>query len=262
MMTSSAADAKRAFQPGDHLVCDGQHAICIDNSSVVNFKANSAAIEQTLVSFSSEASMRRVDYGKHELSRFVDKQAQNVVQRARQLCTAIAAGADTADAADEKTSESLFASGSASWRLVQTAGCAHISRCGELAAVWCKTRVFDGSVFPPRSDARSRVVRLDNHDSFRNDAAGALERLCSLAHDAERYEDMFGFVQQLVELRRAANENVSHQHGSALLMLESQLTEKERGLLSDASRNIVGSLRASWRTLSSKSTSELELFTC
>jgi len=62
-----------------------------------------------------------------------------------------------------------------------------------------------------------------------------LVELVRVAETAERYEDMCKFVKQLVELKSAKGED---------------LDVDERNLLSVAYKNVVGSKRASWRTLS------------
>ena len=59
--------------------------------------------------------------------------------------------------------------------------------------------------------------------------------LIRVSEAAERYEDMCKFVKQLVEVKAAANKD---------------LDVEERNLLSVAYKNVVGSKRASWRTLS------------
>jgi len=62
-----------------------------------------------------------------------------------------------------------------------------------------------------------------------------LVELVRVAETAERYEDMCTFVKQLVEKKSANKED---------------LDVDERNLLSVAYKNVVGSKRASWRTLS------------
>jgi len=62
-----------------------------------------------------------------------------------------------------------------------------------------------------------------------------LVELVRVAETAERYEDMCKFVQQLVQKKSAKSED---------------LDVDERNLLSVAYKNVVGSKRASWRTLS------------
>merc|ERR1711971_867425 len=59
--------------------------------------------------------------------------------------------------------------------------------------------------------------------------------LVRVAETAERYEDMCKFVRKLVEVKSADKED---------------LDVDERNLLSVAYKNVVGSKRASWRTLS------------
>ena len=62
-----------------------------------------------------------------------------------------------------------------------------------------------------------------------------LVELVRVAETAERYEDMCKFVKKLVELKSEKSED---------------LDVDERNLLSVAYKNVVGSKRASWRTLS------------
>jgi len=62
-----------------------------------------------------------------------------------------------------------------------------------------------------------------------------LVELVRVAETAERYDDMCKFVKQLVELKSKTKED---------------LDVDERNLLSVAYKNVVGSKRASWRTLS------------
>jgi hypothetical protein len=62
-----------------------------------------------------------------------------------------------------------------------------------------------------------------------------LVELVRVAETAERYEDMCKFVKELVELKSKKGED---------------LDVDERNLLSVAYKNVVGSKRASWRTLS------------
>eukprot|EP01084_Bolivina_argentea_P154774 269780_1 len=62
-----------------------------------------------------------------------------------------------------------------------------------------------------------------------------LVELVRVAETAERYEDMCKFVKKLVELKSDKGED---------------LDVDERNLLSVAYKNVVGSKRASWRTLS------------
>merc|ERR1712154_700503 len=62
-----------------------------------------------------------------------------------------------------------------------------------------------------------------------------LVELIRVAETAERYEDMCKFVKQLVKMKSAKEED---------------LDVDERNLLSVAYKNVVGSKRASWRTLS------------
>eukprot|EP01084_Bolivina_argentea_P031626 58535_1 len=62
-----------------------------------------------------------------------------------------------------------------------------------------------------------------------------LVELIRVAETAERYEDMCRFVKKLVELKSEKGED---------------LDVDERNLLSVAYKNVVGSKRASWRTLS------------
>merc|ERR1712154_669515 len=61
-----------------------------------------------------------------------------------------------------------------------------------------------------------------------------LVELIRVAETAERYEDMCKFVKQLVVMKSAKDED---------------LDVDERNLLSVAYKNVVGSKRASWRTL-------------
>eukprot|EP00483_Globobulimina_turgida_P002485 UN02489 len=73
-----------------------------------------------------------------------------------------------------------------------------------------------------------------------NDLASGLDikklvELVRVAETAERYEDMCKFVKKLVELKSDKGED---------------LDVDERNLLSVAYKNVVGSKRASWRTLS------------
>ncbi|PSS30016.1 14-3-3-like protein [Actinidia chinensis var. chinensis] len=60
--------------------------------------------------------------------------------------------------------------------------------------------------------------------------------LAKLAEQAERYEEMVAFMEQLVAATSAAS---------------SELTVEERNLLSVAYKNVIGSLRAAWRIMSS-----------
>ncbi|XP_057492668.1 14-3-3-like protein D [Actinidia eriantha] len=60
--------------------------------------------------------------------------------------------------------------------------------------------------------------------------------LAKLAEQAERYEEMVTFMEQLVAATSAAS---------------SELTVEERNLLSVAYKNVIGSLRAAWRIMSS-----------
>ena len=59
--------------------------------------------------------------------------------------------------------------------------------------------------------------------------------MAKLAEQAERYEEMVQFMEKLVEAATPASE----------------LTVEERNLLSVAYKNVIGSLRASWRIVSS-----------
>jgi len=62
-----------------------------------------------------------------------------------------------------------------------------------------------------------------------------LVELVRIAETAERYEDMCRFVKKLVETKSSQKQD---------------LDVEERNLLSVAYKNVVGSKRASWRTLS------------
>merc|ERR1719447_2690022 len=62
-----------------------------------------------------------------------------------------------------------------------------------------------------------------------------LVELVRVAETAERYDDMCKFVRKLVEMKSEKGED---------------LDVDERNLLSVAYKNVVGSKRASWRTLS------------
>jgi len=64
---------------------------------------------------------------------------------------------------------------------------------------------------------------------------GALVYLARVAETAERYDDMARIMKALIVLTRNASED---------------LTTEERNLLSVAYKNVIGSRRASWRTLS------------
>jgi len=72
-------------------------------------------------------------------------------------------------------------------------------------------------------------------DSFGTLDETRLVELVRVAETAERYEDMCKFVKKLVEMKSAKN---------------TDLDVEERNLLSVAYKNVVGSKRASWRTLS------------
>lgn len=60
--------------------------------------------------------------------------------------------------------------------------------------------------------------------------------MAKLAEQAERYEEMVSFMEKLVVASTAAG---------------SELTVEERNLLSVAYKNVIGSLRAAWRIVSS-----------
>jgi tetratricopeptide (TPR) repeat protein len=72
-------------------------------------------------------------------------------------------------------------------------------------------------------------------DGFGKISAQSLVELVRVAETAERYEDMCKFVKKLVEVKTKKNND---------------LDVEERNLLSVAYKNVVGSKRASWRTLS------------
>jgi 14-3-3 protein epsilon len=78
----------------------------------------------------------------------------------------------------------------------------------------------------------SKKIKLDKFDEITTDQ---LVELIRVAETAERYEDMCKFVHQLV-ITRTSDGN--------------DLDVEERNLLSVAYKNVVGSKRASWRTLS------------
>jgi tetratricopeptide (TPR) repeat protein len=72
-------------------------------------------------------------------------------------------------------------------------------------------------------------------DGFGDISAASLVELVRVAETAERYEDMCKFVKKLVEVKTDKGND---------------LDVEERNLLSVAYKNVVGSKRASWRTLS------------
>jgi 14-3-3 protein epsilon len=72
-------------------------------------------------------------------------------------------------------------------------------------------------------------------DGFGEVSLSNLVELVRIAETAERYEDMCRFVRKLVEAKSAKKED---------------LDVEERNLLSVAFKNVVGSKRAAWRTLS------------
>jgi len=71
--------------------------------------------------------------------------------------------------------------------------------------------------------------------AFGDLAEDKLVELVRVAETAERYEDMCKFVRKLVEVKSSKGQD---------------LDVEERNLLSVAYKNVVGSKRASWRTLS------------
>jgi len=72
-------------------------------------------------------------------------------------------------------------------------------------------------------------------EGFGTISAANLVELVRVAETAERYEDMCKFVKKLVEVKTSKG---------------TDLDVEERNLLSVAYKNVVGSKRASWRTLS------------
>jgi hypothetical protein len=74
-----------------------------------------------------------------------------------------------------------------------------------------------------------------NMKGFGNISVNNLVELVRVAETAERYEDMCRFVKKLVEVKTEKGND---------------LDVEERNLLSVAYKNVVGSKRASWRTLS------------
>jgi hypothetical protein len=78
----------------------------------------------------------------------------------------------------------------------------------------------------------STLIKIEDFGDL--DQAKLVE-LVRVAETAERYEDMCQFVKKLVEMKSAKSED---------------LDVEERNLLSVAYKNVVGSKRASWRTLS------------
>jgi len=78
------------------------------------------------------------------------------------------------------------------------------------------------------------VVKTSDFASELNDPSVVLS-LARVAETAERYEDMCNFMRKLVDLKCANGDD---------------LDVEERNLLSVAYKNVVGSKRASWRTLS------------
>jgi hypothetical protein len=75
-------------------------------------------------------------------------------------------------------------------------------------------------------------------EAFGDLTADKLLTLARIAETAERYDDMCAFTSNLVKSRCAA---------------DSELSVEERNLLSVAFKNVVGSKRASWRTLNAES---------
>jgi len=76
---------------------------------------------------------------------------------------------------------------------------------------------------------------LSVESAFGDLAEDKLVELVRVAETAERYEDMCKFVKKLVEVKSSKGQD---------------LDVEERNLLSVAYKNVVGSKRASWRTLS------------
>merc|ERR1719464_1782291 len=89
--------------------------------------------------------------------------------------------------------------------------------------------------------ADTNAAATETPQGGRGNGVGALmrdlsvEELVRVAETAERYEDMCKFVRKLVEVKSADKKD---------------LDVDERNLLSVAYKNVVGSKRASWRTLS------------
>jgi len=81
----------------------------------------------------------------------------------------------------------------------------------------------------PRRGAKALAALTESLDDKK------LVELVRVAETAERYDDMCTFVRKLVELKSTKGED---------------LDVDERNLLSVAYKNVVGSKRASWRTLS------------
>jgi 14-3-3 protein epsilon len=77
---------------------------------------------------------------------------------------------------------------------------------------------------------------------FGSKTADDLLQLVRISEMSERYEDMCFFVKKLVQVKAAAKVD---------------LTVEERNLLSVAFKNVVGTKRASWRTLSPESEDEI-----
>jgi len=78
-------------------------------------------------------------------------------------------------------------------------------------------------------------VEAQLEKEFASKSAEELLQLVRVSEMAERYEDMCYFVKKLVQKKSEAKQD---------------LTLEERNLLSVAFKNVVGSKRASWRTLS------------
>ena len=79
--------------------------------------------------------------------------------------------------------------------------------------------------------------------AFGSHDANSLQQLVRIAEMAERYDDMCFFVKKLVVNKSSAKQD---------------LTVEERNLLSVAYKNVVGSKRASWRTLGPDPTDDLD----